>query len=418
LTHPFNLRFVQTVFHPDMVMETANLMRILLVSLLIFSISGLSTGILQTHQRFLLPALAPIMFDVGNLIGSYFLARYMGIYGAAIGAVIGAALHFGIQIPGLIRLKAKWRPIINWRDPQLREVIVLMIPRAIGLFMFNLNALLAIRLASQIGPGSVAAYNRGWTLMQLPETLIGTAMGIVIFPTLAMLSAAGDLNGKRSAMSGALRFILTASIPSAVAMFLAGRPLVSVLEGGAFDAESADRVFRVVQFFALAIVTHSCVEVAARSFYADKDTVTPLWIAIITAGINLVLALVLINSFNVAGLALANSLAVGFELLMLLAVLHRRWKGIDGKALLQTTGKALAASIVMGAAIVLSGQVLAGLPLGSGRMGALIVVGIQLSIGAAAYIGAALLLRMQEMWELPRLILRRRGVVAVEASGD
>ncbi|MEP7289782.1 MAG: murein biosynthesis integral membrane protein MurJ [Chloroflexota bacterium] len=418
LTHPFGLRFIQTVFHPDLVMQTANLMRILLLSLLLFSISGLSMGILQTHQRFLLPTLAPIMYDVGNLIGSLFLARFFGIYGIAIGAVIGAGLHLGIQIPGLLRIHARWRPTLNWRDPELREVIVLMIPRAIALFLVNANVLLAIRLASEIGEGSVSAYNRGWTLMQLPETLIGTAMGIVIFPTLAMLSATGDLSGKRSAMSGALRFILVASIPSAIAMVLAGRPLVSVLEGGAFDAESADRVFRVVQFFALGIVTQSCVEIVARSFYADKDTITPLWISLITAGVNFGLALLLIGRFNVAGLALANSLAVGVELLLLIVVLQRRWHGIEGRALLTTTIKALAASVVMGAVIVLSGLALKGLPFGSGRIGGLIVVGIQLALGTVAYLGTAILLRMQEMRELPQLLFRRRTPVPIEVPGD
>src|SRR5260221_8318776 len=354
-THPFSLRFMQTVFHHDLVMQTEALMRILLVGLLLFSISGLCMGILQTNQNFLLPSLAPIMYDVGNLIGTLILARFWGIYGAAIGAVIGAGLHLGIQIPGIIRLHAKWQPKLNWRDPALREVIVLMIPRAIALGLPNLNLLLAIRIASNLQAGSVSAYSAGYRLMQLPETLIGTAMGIVIFPTLALLSSAGDLRGKRSAMSGALRFILIASIPAAVAMVIAGRPLVSILEGGAFDAESADRVFRVVEFFALAVVTKSAIEIAARAFYADKDTMTPLWIALIVAVINLGLAITLSNLYNVPGLALANSIAAGCELLLLVVILRRRWQGIDGVALLQTTVKALAAAAIMGGGILSAG---------------------------------------------------------------
>src|SRR5450432_2782057 len=324
LSQPFSLNFIGTILHPDLVLQTANLMRILLLGLLLFSISGLCMGILQTNQNFLLPALAPIMYDVGNLFGTLVLARYLGIYGAAIGAVVGAGLHLGIQVPGLVRLHAKWRPTLNWRDPALREVIVLMIPRALGLALINLNTIVAIRIASSLSAGSVSAYNSGYRLMQLPETLIGTAMGIVIFPTLALLSSEGDLRGKRAAMSGALRFILIASIPAAVAMALAGRPLISILEGGAFDAASADKVFRVLQFFALGIVTQSAVEIAARSFYADKDTVTPLWIALIVAAINLGLAIMLSNLYNVAGLALANSIAAGCELSLLIFILRRR----------------------------------------------------------------------------------------------
>jgi len=418
LSRPTSGSIILAAYHPDLIMQTATLMRILLLSLLLFSISGLV--ILQTFQNFLLPALAPIMYDGGNIIGALVLARFFGVYGMAIGGVIGAALHLGIQVPGLIRVRAQWQPRVDWRDPSLRQVIVLMIPRAIGLFLGNAQLLIALYLGSKLVTGSVAAYNRGWSLMQLPETLIGTAMGIVIFPTLAMLSASGDVRGKRAAMSGALRFILIAAIPSAVAMFLAGRPLVSVLEGGAFDAASADRVFRVLQFFALGIVVHSAVEIAARSFYADKDTITPLWISLITVAINLGLALIFVNIFDVAGFALANSLAVSVELLILIAVLRRRWQGIDEAALLITTGKALSASAVMGAAILLSGSILNSMlhTASSGRFTALIVTGVQLAFGGAVYLGVALLLRMNEVRELPRLILQRRAAIVAEAPGD
>ncbi len=194
-------------FSPDSAAQTAGLMRVLLISLLIFSLSGLASGILQTHQHFLLPALSPIVYDLGVLFGAVFLTQGFGVYGIAYGAVIGAAAHLLIQVPGLIRYGMQWQPRLDLRDPDLRDVIRLMIPRAIGLGLLNINLLVAISLASQLGTGAASAYNWGWQLMQLPETLIGTAMGVVIFPTLATLSAAGDRVGKRAAMSGALRFI-------------------------------------------------------------------------------------------------------------------------------------------------------------------------------------------------------------------
>ncbi len=410
-------------FYPDRIGQTVVLMRILLLSLLIFSISGLCTGILHTYQSFLWPSLAPIMFDVGNLLGVLILARFWGIYGAAIGAVIGAGLHLAIQVPGLLRVRVKWRPILNWRDPSLRQVITLMIPRAVGLAVVNLNFLVATRLASQLESGSVASFNRGWSLMQLPETLIGTAMGIVIFPTLATLSAAGDLRGKRDAMSGALRFILIASIPAAVGLALAGRPLVGVLEGGAFNSASADRVFRVVQFFALGVITQSAVEVVARSFYADKDTITPLWIALITATVNFGLAWFLStpDRLGVGGLALANSVAVGVELLALITILRRRWQGINESALIATTAKALIAAAVMGVVMVFVSGMIDRMHLSDNRILLLARAGVEFAIGGVVYVAVALLLRMNEVRELPQLILKRRTVAspaAAEAPGD
>ncbi len=197
--------------------------------------------------------------------------------------------------------------------------------------------------------------------MQIPETLIGTAMGTVIFPALAALSELNDAEGKRTAMSGALRFILIATIPSAIGLVLIGRPLISLLEGGAFDASASALVYSTLQFFLLGLIVHSLLEVIARSFYADKDTITPLWAALGGAAINLVLSFALsgvlsidptkaaADQGNVAGLALANSLGVAFEVIVLLVVLRRRWSGIHESELASTLMKTLAASLVDGA---------------------------------------------------------------------
>ncbi len=114
-------------------------MRILLVSTLIFSVSGIVMGILQSHNHFLLPALAPIMYDLGILFGVVFLIKPFGVSGIAIGAVLGAALHLLIQVPGLIRFRARWYPELGWRDPNLWRVIRLMIPRIGGLGRFQLQ---------------------------------------------------------------------------------------------------------------------------------------------------------------------------------------------------------------------------------------------------------------------------------------
>jgi putative peptidoglycan lipid II flippase len=154
-------------------------------------------------------------------------------------------------------------------------------------------------------------------------------------------------------MSGALRFILIATIPSAVGLIVVGRPLISLLERGAFDASASDLVYSTLRFFALGLIVHSTLEVVARSFYADKDTLTPLWAALGGAAINLVLAVVLSDIIGVSGLALANSCGVAFEVIVLLWMLRRRWHGINESLLGRTVVKTLAASLVMALAIVL-----------------------------------------------------------------
>jgi putative peptidoglycan lipid II flippase len=397
--------------------QTVELMRILLVSTLIFSVSGITMGILQSHNRFLLPALAPIMFDVGILIGVVFLLNRYGVHGIAIGAVLGAALHFAIQLPGLVRVRARWWPDLDLRDPVLWRVIRLMLPRVAGLGVIGMNFLVMNNIASRLGTGSVAALDWGWRLMQIPETLVGTAMGTVIFPTLAALSELGDENGKRDAMSGALRFILIATIPSAVGLIFVGRPLIGLLEGGAFDASASDLVYSTLRFFALGLIVHSLLEVVARSFYADKDTLTPLWAALGGAAINFVLAYVLSGvsqveqggTGNVSGLALANTLGVTFEVIVLLWMLRRRWHGINETSLGNTLIKTLAASLVMAVAIVIVDSLWNAFGLGGqGRILTIAQVAIETLLGIVVFLGAALALKMDDVRTLIAVVLRRR----------
>jgi putative peptidoglycan lipid II flippase len=398
LTAPQLIAGLAPNMRPELQIQTAELMRVLLLSLLLFSISGLSVGILQSHQHFLLPALAPVMFDIGLLIGIVFLARPFGVYGLAYGSVLGALMHLAVQIPGLIMYKMRWRPYINPRDPDFLTVIRLMIPRAIGLALFNLNMVVAVRFATDIGEGAVSAFDWGWRLMQFPETLIGTAMGIVIFPTLAALSAAGDREGKRDAMSGALRFVLFSAIPAAVLLIVAGRPALRLLEGGAMDTASADLIFGVLIWFAPGVIVHSMVEIVARSFYADRDTVTPLWAALLTAGVNLPLAWFFATqtSLGVAGLSLANTVAVGAELVFLLIILRRRWQGLNDQALVTTGVKSVIASIAAGAAVLIVNTVAYRLGEG-GKVSQVVQVALLSGVGIGTFAAVAFALRMDEM---------------------
>ncbi|MGB1288862.1 MAG: murein biosynthesis integral membrane protein MurJ, partial [Aggregatilineales bacterium] len=421
-------------FDAETTASAITLMRILLLGTIIFSVSGIVSAILHSHNHFLLPALAPIMYDLGILFGVIVLLKPFGINGVAIGTVIGAAAHLAIQIPGLIRFRAKWLPELGLRDPLLWRVAQLMLPRIVGLGVFQFNMLIMNNLGSRLGVGSISALDWGWRLMQIPQTLIGTAMGIVIFPTLAALSEVQDDDGKRDAMSNALRFIMMASIPSAIGLIVVGQPLISLLERGAFDASASALVYTTLRAFTLGLIVHSALEVVARSFYADKDTVTPLWAAMGGATINLVLAYLLsdiqtveantlYNSIarqlplagfdpvigNVSGLALANSLGVTFEVLMLLWILRRRWHGIHESALTQTTLKTLAASLIMALAIL--GIELVWNVLGLAERGILftiLLLALEIIGGGLVFIGAALLLQMEELRYAIRMILRRR----------
>jgi putative peptidoglycan lipid II flippase len=420
-------------FSPETTAQTVHLMRILLIGTVIFAVSSIFSGILQSHNAFLLPALAPIMYDLGILFGVVFLLRPMGLQGVAIGAVLGASLHLLIQVPGLIRYRMRWTAELGLNNPDLRRVLRLMLPRVIGLGVFQLNFLIKTNIASRLGEGAISAIDWGWRLMQIPQTLIGTAMGIVIFPTLATLSAQGDQDGKRDAMSGALRFILIASIPSAIGLIVVGRPLISLLEGGAFDATASALVYTTLRAYMLGLIVHSMLEVVARSFYADRDTFTPLLVALSAAAINLALSVILsdirtADSYqtfrlvlgttqvmgkppifgNVAGLALANSLATAYEVVVLLVILRRRWHSIHETQLASTTAKTIVASLVMALAIL--GIELAWSVLGldaRGQIFTVVLLGLQVGLGGIVFTIVALVLNMGEVREILGLIRDR-----------
>ncbi len=416
-------------------LQTTILMRILLLTTLVFSVSGICMGILQSHNHFLLPALAPVLYDVGILFGVLFLIPRLGVYGIAWGAVLGAVLHLGVQVPGLIRFRARWWLLLNPRDAQLRRILRLMLPRIAGLGVFSLNFLVMNNIASRLGPGSVSALSWGWRVMQIPQTLIGTATGTVIFPTLAALSELGDDSGKREAMSGALRFILVASIPCAIGLIVLGHPIVSLLERGAFDASDTALVAATLRFFALGLVVHSVLEVVARSFYADKDTLSPLWAALAGAAINLagvwlfsgvwqvdgegapapLAGLLELLDAGVSGLALANSLATACEVGILLWILRRRWHGLNSDVLATTVLKTTAASLVMALALIAVGPTLNNLPGPAGLPAAAGAVIAQVVLGGLVFLSCTLALRMPEpllLWQLWKSRREERGIRA------
>lgn len=451
-------------FDAEKVDQTVKLMRILLISTLVFSISGIFQGILHSFNHFLLPALAPILFDVGILFGVAFLIGPFGVYGIAWGAVLGSLMHLGVQVPGLIRYRARWVSRLGWRDPALQRVIVLMIPRVLGLGVTTFNTIVFNNIASRMGSGAVSAFDWGYRLMNIPETLIGSAMGFVVFPTLAALSELGDLEHKRRAMSGAVRFILIATIPAAAGLILIGRPMIGLLERGAFDARDSALVYGALQFFAFGLIFQSVHEVVARSFYADKDTFTPLWVSIIAAVVNVLIVGGLYLGFvgrmddtlrasfvtwgerylggdfaaafdalasasaqvtdtlasltGVGGLALGYSAIFLIELGILLVILRRRWGGIDEGALISTTLRTIAATGVMSIAVVAADSVLgrlgwhdAGIVLSAARVLGLAVV------GAGVFAVSALAFGVQELRALPRLVLRRRSAAPLEEAG-
>jgi putative peptidoglycan lipid II flippase len=392
-------------FPPEIQELAAQLMRILLLSTIIFAISSILTGTLHAHQHFLLPALAPSLYSGGIIIGAVAFVPSLGIFGLAWGAVLGALLHLVIQLPGIIRHGVRWYPTLGWRSPALRIVAILMAPRVVDLLMARASIdWINANLGSGLGEGRVSSLRYAFQVMNTPWTLIGTAIGIAVFPTMAALAAQRDIHAQRRALSGALRAILTLALPAAVLLIVLGRPVIGVLfEGGEFTAQSTELVYFALQFYAITMISQSVLEVVVRAFAAQKDTLTPLLVSFFTTALNILLAIWLSRplaegGLEHGGLALANGVAVGVESLIGLTILHLRWRGVDARRILLDAGKAALAALVMGGVILAIDAIFSPsrlvLLLGGGVLGGLI------------YFALALLLGIEEIRTLPLALFR------------
>ena len=390
-------------FDLDQMTLAARLMRLVLLQTLVSTVSGITMSVLQAHQHFLLPAAAPLSYTTGRIVGALWLAPRWGIAGLAWGGLLGTVGHLLIQVPGLVRFRARWWFAFSHED--LRAVLALMGPRVMGIGATYLTFVLPTFLGSRLPPGGISAYEYGWRLMQFPETIIGTALGLAIFPTLAQLANAGDRTGLRRTTSWALRSVVALTVPAGVGLLVLGHPLTALFfQRGEFDAAATNRVFWALQFFALGLVAHGALEVVSRLFFAQRDVWTPFWAALCGLAVNAGLGWVLLPMLRHGAIALSNGLGVGVQVLLLLLVARHRLGEILGRAMGRSLLRVGAASGVMGAAVMGFRRALpdAGLVLTS--------VG-GLAVGAATYIAAALVFGNEEIHELPALVLgacRRR----------
>lgn len=316
----------------DLVIE---LMRLNLIATLIFSISGLVMASLQANQHFLLPAIAPLLYNLGQIFGAVVLspetgytiggftlpAFGMGVHGLVYGVIIGALLHLGIQIPALARYHFRWSPGLGLDSRPVRQVLRLMGPRLATMLMIQLIFLVRDNLASRLDEGAVTALTYGWMIMQVPETLIGTAIGTALLPTLSEMVAQQNREAFQQTIQRALRVLIGITLPVAFVLGAGLGPLLGV----AFDfgPEGTQLLLWVTRGFLLGLVGHSMLELAARSFYARQDAITPLITATINLALYIALGSVLYRQLGAPGISLTDSIAFTSQALILLLLLNR-----------------------------------------------------------------------------------------------
>jgi putative peptidoglycan lipid II flippase len=341
--------------YPEKEALTIHLLRLMLPSAIIFGMSGLVMGILNSHQVFLFPALAPAMYQVGMIFGVLVLAPSMGIDGLGWGVVIGAGLHFLLQAPALLRLHGGYFLSLGLHSPDVQEVMRLMLPRLLGVAVVQLNFWVNTRLASNFAEGSVTAVVQAFALMLMPQAAIAQSIAIAAMPTFSAQAALGKLSDMRASLAASLRGALILSMPASLGLIVLRKPVIILLyQRGAFDQHSTELVAWALLWFAAGLVGHAVVEIFSRAFYALHDTMTPVLVGVGAMSLNVIFSYAFSNLFirlgwmPHGGLALANSLATGLEAVGLLILMRRRLDGLDGKRTWDGAWRAGAATGVMG----------------------------------------------------------------------
>ncbi|MCZ7543851.1 MAG: murein biosynthesis integral membrane protein MurJ [Anaerolineae bacterium] len=391
---------------------TADLMRVMLVTVVIFGVSGLLMGILNAHQHFLLPALAPSMYNLGIIGGALFLTGSMGVYGLAWGTVIGAALHMAVQLPGLRAIAPRYRPLLNPRTAGVMEVLRLMGPRVLGLAIVQVNFWVNTALASTMGEAAITALTLSFQVMLMPQAIIAQSIATAVFPTLSAHHATGAMAAFRGTLGGALRSVLYLALPATVGLALLATPVTAVLyERLNWTPKDTAATAWVLVFWGLGLVGHCLVEVLARAFYALEDTRTPVLVGGAAMLLNVAFSLTFIRFIGdpgditrtpAAGLALANSLATALEAAGLWALLRRRLGGFaaEERQVAGSAARVALASLAMGVLLYAVMRALAGWP-------EVVALAAAMALGGVAFWAITYALGVAEARAVPGLVLAR-----------
>ncbi len=401
----------QITAEPALLPAAVRLMRIMLISPIIFGISGVIMGALNARQHFLLPALAGSVYNIGIIIGAYlFGPPEMGL---AIGTVLGALGHLFIQLPGLWQKKARYTAVLTLRDPGIQQVLRLMAPRVLGLSFSQINRFIILFLTGSdiFVLGSLPALDVALKLTLLPQGVIGQALGIAAFPTLATMAAKSAFDEMRKIITDSLRILLFLGLPITVAFMLLRKPIITILfERGLFNAESTQFAAFALFFYAIGLIPLIALEVVNRAFYALKDTLTPVLAGgvqfLVMGVLGYLLSQMLFPQWNLlplGGLALGLSLSNVIELLLLLWLLRRKMGYLHGRALLDGFVRMGLASLLM--AGVMWGMLML---LKTSNLWWQLILGSM--VGSAVYLAASHFLKVSEVrqfWEYGRRLLKK-----------
>lgn len=332
-----------------------SMMRIIAVNPFLFAIATVVSSMQQAIGRFTFLALAPTIYNLGIVVGAKYFTNGInifgwqifegGIMGVALGVVLGAILQLVVSSIGLVGVNFDYRPVISWRNKGFRQVLKLLPPRSIDQGIDYFNGIVEINLASRMGDGIMRVYQQASSLSLMPVNLVGVAISNAAFPRMTERLAEGRVDLFKKELRSVFRWIVWLALPIAVITFFARGYVVAFIKNGGQPA-----IASVLGALVISIFFRTLYHIMARTFYAQQDTRTPLYISIATISLNIVLAIIFTQLFGwgVFGLAWAQSIVSVVEIAILLTILHVRTPGIFNRKTLRSIITMMIASAIMG----------------------------------------------------------------------
>jgi len=405
LIAPWLIPLIVPGFGPEKTALTINLTRLLLLQPIFLALSSIFSGILQSFKRFLITAIAPLLYNIGIILGLVFFQSIWGIYGVVYGVILGAFLQMLVQLPPIIYSGFRWQPLFNWRYPGLKRIIKLAPPRVLSLLVSQINIFVITIIASTLGKGRLSAFDYADLLQSFPVDIFGLSLAMAAFPTLADFLSQNKTKQFIHSLIDTLRQILFFMAPASVFIIILRAQIVRVILGqGAFDWTATRLTINCLQFFAIGMFAQATILLFTRAFYALENTKTPFIIGLVGAGINVIGCMILSQKLGIAGLALAFSIANIITALIFFIVLHFKVGYLDDWILIKAVLKIILASLIAG--FVVYGMLnLMALVVNTRTYIGIATQGLVAAVcGIAAYVLICLFLQIKKMLVLGNLI--------------
>lgn len=395
-------------FKPHQIDIVTNLTRLMIFAQFFFAISNFLTGILQSFQRFIMPALSSVIYNLGIVLGVYFLSDTMGIYSAGVGVILGAFLHMIIQVPLVLKLGFRYQFNFNWRHTGIGDFFRLMPPRVMAIGASEIRKLLLGFFTTSLGNLSFLTMYLALNLMVIPIRFFGTPISQAALPFLSEKSEEKDKELFKKLVLRSLHQIAFLALPASVLLLILRVPVVRLVFGVVDFPWSATLVTsRLVAVVAISITVQALVQLLIRAFYALKDTRTPLYVSLFDLGLYLVLCatFVFMLDWGVMGIAVATTVTAFTEFLLLLFLLDRKVRGFAQSEFWIPQIKMVTASFFMAVFLYLPFKILDELVFDTSRTIELIgLTTVTGSIGMLVYIYFAALLDIHELKLITNLI--------------